>query len=564
MRRAGGFGQFRVLYRVFLLRVIDLELLSADGDTAKLLGQFAAVFAGISFLFAAPLFILSGNMPLPMLWTAEHLLIATTMTIVGLFSVLSWDSLMPDRRDVLVLGPLPIRTTTLFSTKLAATTAALGLVIVSLNIFTGLTWPLYFAAANGVWSTVRSLTAYGSTVVLAGIFTYCLVLILQGATMQLLPRQVYLRLSPALQVAACCLFVGLYFLEPSLESRQALAAPENNALLRWLPAYWFLGLFQQLNGSMSGEFASLAHRAWLGLVIAMCAALGVALAAYFRMLPKLVEQPDLIPSVRRSVWWPAAVNTTQVAIFLFSARTLLRSRQHRLVVSFYVGVGGAAVLAYTRLALGEGPVLHGLGATQMRGTVMSATIMLMCVAVAAVRIVFSLPISLRANWIFRMTEQMETARYVAVVRRTLLMMSVIPVWLGLASVLFFLWPPALAAKHLLALALLGGCLVEGALLGFQKVPFTCSFLPGKANVHIAFWISVLLLVPISNVAAHFERSLLDTSPGSILLILALGGILWAARRRNAVLAAAAGRLRFEELATQDVISLELDHGRSIN
>src|SRR3954471_24146786 len=102
-----------------------------------------------------------------------------------------------------------------------------------------------------------------------------------GATMQLLPRQAYLRLSSALQVAACCLFVGLYFLEPPLESHQALAAPENNALLRWLPAYWFLGLFQQLNGSMSVEFAPLAHRAWLGLVIAMCAALGVVLAAYF-------------------------------------------------------------------------------------------------------------------------------------------------------------------------------------------------------------------------------------------------------------------------------------------
>src|SRR3954471_17484094 len=78
-----------------------------------------------------------------------------------------------------------------------------------------------------------------------------------------------------------------------------------------------------------------------------------------RMLPKLIEQPDLVPSFRRSVSWPAAADTTQGAVFLFGARTLLRSRQHRLVVSLYVGVGGAAVLAYTRIVLGEGPVLHG-------------------------------------------------------------------------------------------------------------------------------------------------------------------------------------------------------------
>ena len=34
--------QFRVLFREFRLRVIDLELLSADGDPTKLLGQFAS------------------------------------------------------------------------------------------------------------------------------------------------------------------------------------------------------------------------------------------------------------------------------------------------------------------------------------------------------------------------------------------------------------------------------------------------------------------------------------------------------------------------------------------
>jgi hypothetical protein len=42
-------------------------------------------------------------------WGMEHFLISTTMLVVGLFAVLSWDSAFPDRRDVLVLGPLPVR-----------------------------------------------------------------------------------------------------------------------------------------------------------------------------------------------------------------------------------------------------------------------------------------------------------------------------------------------------------------------------------------------------------------------------------------------------------------------
>jgi hypothetical protein len=552
--RPSGISQFRVLYRVFLLRVIDLELLSADGDTAKLLGQFAAIFAGISFLFAAPLFVFGGNLPQSSLWTVEHLLIATTITAVGLFSVLIWDSLIPDRRDVLVLGPLPIRRTTLFSAKLASTGAALGLVIVSLNVFTGLGWPLFFAAGNGVLNTFRSLAAYSMTIVLAGIFTFCVVLIIQGVASHLLSRQLFLRISALLQVAACCLLVGWYFLEPSLESLQ------KTALLGWLPAYWFLGLFQQLNGSMSGEFVLLAHRAGLGVAVALCAALGVLLAAYFRTLPKLISQPDLLPSARRVAWWPPAVDTSQSAIFFFTVRTFLRSRQHRLIASFYLGVGGAGVLAYTRMALGEGSIILGLRAAQMREIVLSATIMLMCVAVATARIVFSIPISLRANWIFRMAERLETSQYVAAVRRTLFLMSVAPVWFAVASLLFFLWPPVFAATHLLALALFGGCLVEAALFSFQKVPFTCSFLPGKANVHIAFWVSVLLLIPLSNVSAHVEDRLLDTSIGSVFLILVLGATWWIARRRTTKQAIAAARLSFEELPAQDVMSLKLDHG----
>ncbi len=51
--------QLRVLYRQFLFRVFDLEVLSAhaQGDANKLLGQFAAllVFVSVGVAFAAML-----------------------------------------------------------------------------------------------------------------------------------------------------------------------------------------------------------------------------------------------------------------------------------------------------------------------------------------------------------------------------------------------------------------------------------------------------------------------------------------------------------------------------
>ena len=58
--------QFRTLYRVFLLRVVDLELLSADGDPTKLIGQFATIFVTISLFFTLPaLLMLMGTGSLP-------------------------------------------------------------------------------------------------------------------------------------------------------------------------------------------------------------------------------------------------------------------------------------------------------------------------------------------------------------------------------------------------------------------------------------------------------------------------------------------------------------------
>ena len=48
--------QFRVLYREFLFRMVDLELLSAHalGDSNKLLGQFASLLIFLSMLLSIP------------------------------------------------------------------------------------------------------------------------------------------------------------------------------------------------------------------------------------------------------------------------------------------------------------------------------------------------------------------------------------------------------------------------------------------------------------------------------------------------------------------------------
>ena len=56
---------------------------------------------------------------------------------------------------------------------------------------------------------------------------------------------------------------------------------------------------------------------------------------------------------------------------------------------------------------------------------------------------FAMPLDLRANWIFRITPVRGGANCLAARRRALLTIGVLPIWIGLAALLFSIchaWP----------------------------------------------------------------------------------------------------------------------------
>jgi hypothetical protein len=336
--------QFGVLYRQFLFRAVDLELLSASaqGDISKLLGQFASLLVFVSLLAALAALAFGGSdMPAPQrlaaTWGIEFFLIATTMLVVGLFAVLSWDSTFPDRRDVLVLAPLPVRARTLFLAKLAAVATALSLTVAALHSLAGLVWPLVLTPTHaGFLGVIRSFAAYWITMLAAGAFVLCSLLCLQGSA-ALLPRQKFLQVSSILQIAAFCLLLCVYFLEPMRVMPEALTAPQNQRLLAWLPSYWFLGLFQALNGTVHPALTPLAWRAAISLAIAVFGSGVSFLLSYLRTLRKIIEEPDITPGARGWRWLPPFGDPPLTATVRFTMRTLLRSRQHRLILSLLFG-----------------------------------------------------------------------------------------------------------------------------------------------------------------------------------------------------------------------------------
>jgi hypothetical protein len=423
----------------------------------------------------------------------------------------------------------------------------LGIAVVALNGISGLLWTWYFGPAHGgLLSAPRAFVAYWLTLLAATVFVFGGTLLLQGAASRL-PRQMFLRLSGVLQIAAFCLFVSVYVLEPSLESHVALTAAPNQRLFALLPSYWFLGLFEQLKGTMLPEFVPLMRRAWIALAVTCGGMLVTVLLSYMRAMRKTMEEPDILPGGFR-LPLPAVMKPVETAVMQFSVRTMLRSRQHRLILSWYLGVGFAIVLILL------GPAMRH--SHQMARAILSASVLMLCATAAAMRAVFSMPMTLKANWLLRVAALDPVVRYAKAVRRTFLLLAVAPVWICAAAVMLWLWPWRVAAAHLVLLALLGSILCDACMRGFHKIPFTCSYQPGKTKMQFAFW-GIVLLVPFLFMGAGYEWRYLQSLRGQILIaaVLVLPAIAmrwWSARS-----AKGAEAMLFEETEEAEMVSLAL-------
>ena len=396
-------------------------------------------------------------------------------------------------------------------------------------------------ASSGFLGVLRSYGAYWFTMLAAGLFVYGAVLGVQGLAAQVLPRRLFLRLSGYLQMAAFCFIVGVYFLQPGFGGLDDLAIGSIARVIQWLPSYWFLALYQQFNGSLHPALEPLAQRAWMGLVGVVCGAAVVYTLSYWRTLRKIVEEPDIVPGSLRLRWLPRFGTQPQTAIGQFTVRTLGRSRQHRLIVGLYLGIG----LAFTSLLLnGSGAGTNPWHEKSM--LLWAASIMMIVLAAAGMRVAFTLPLDLRANWIFRVIGVRGGLESLKASRRALLLLSVAPVWFATAIACLVLWPSRQSAAHLLVLGLVGLALADICLLHFQKIPFTCSYLPGKSRAHMVF-LGALCVLFIGSDGTMLERRALRET-GTSALMLALLFVVWILIRFTTVALAKREEpdLRFEE------------------
>jgi divalent metal cation (Fe/Co/Zn/Cd) transporter len=138
----------------------------------------------------------------------------------------------------------------------------------------------------------------------------------------------------------------------------------------------------------------------------------------------------------------------------------------------------------------------------------------------------------RANWIFRMTEDASTRCDQLRAVNGIVTGWVVGVPVAAASPLLWL---AFGARSMIAagvVALVGLVFVNAVLLGWRRIPFTCSYLPGKRLIAHTLVLGFAAFVLFTAGGVLLVHLALASTAAGIVIAFALCVIAWLLYRRR--------------------------------
>jgi hypothetical protein len=189
-------------------------------------------------------------------------------------------------------------------------------------------------------------------------------------------------------------------------------------------------------------------------------------------------------------------------------------------------------------------------------TVIWAAFVLVFALNVALRAALVLPIELRANWIFRMTEDEGTrADELNTVVRTLILLGVV---LPLAMLFPLEWAVlgSRAIQCMSIAGLSGLVLVELHMTEWRRIPFTCSYEPSRQLVWVTMVIGVAAFGLFTMAGPRLVWYSIDHPVGWLAVITILGAG-WLYLRRQRYWLAGQAALMFEDVLPNEVEPLKL-------
>lgn len=547
------------LLRHFLLRFFESDLITTPGQVAPAVIGAVSVFLPWFPVMMQPLkqkytYVSSLGSPAPYLRAirADELwLVTLMMSTIGLLTAIKWQSVFPSLRDYRALAALPLRSYQIFQSKFAALLIAATVAIFVLNLFPSLLFPM---VSGGRWALNPSFVVrvfVHATVCAAACYFFFFALVgLQGTLLVLLNRRIFEKLTGAIQVVVVPAMLVLVVLSFSIQPRVAARVLEPH-FAAWLPPVWFLGLYQRMLGDPDPEMRVLAARAVVALIISIMVSVSTYAVSYHRHRALLMEGVEVSAKKRhhdlRLLDW-FFPNPRQQAVIAFMLKTLAGSGQHRMILTAYAGFGLAVLLSGVeglRTMVGE-EKLHA-------AIFILAHVVMLAFLLVGLRHLFSLPSELRANWIFRLAEAGSRQQWLEAVDRLVLIVGTGMLLIPLALEYKLLGPRAIA--EVIMFAAVAFVAYEAVFRSWEKLPFTCSQLPGKTPMWIlalrlyAFlWLlplpNLILLSCLYNPIAFFVV---------LVTLLAIGRHLYVTRREYRSQA----RLIYEESPEPAVQALSL-------
>jgi len=466
-----------------------------------------------------------------------------SMIVIGFVAIIEWDALFLDRRDFAILTPLPVPVATIFTAKIAALLLFLGLFIVDVAGVPTILYPI--VETMGIRADVPFLrlcdmmAAHGVAVFGASAFIFLFVAAVHGVLINILHPRTFKVVSRCFQLAAIvALLLTLFLLLPVTSGLVPVwAAAHRAGGFFWFPPLWFVGVYQTLLGPAGELFHSLAGTAALalGAVTLVCAtAYIINYKRHTRRMLDAVETPHRFAAADAAHWLLNHLvlrRPLERATYFFTMNTLVRSTKHRLYLAAYAGVGFAlAAFGIIQMMVYAEDLRAAVLLSRPNQALLSIPLILSFFLLSGMRVVFTIPAEVRANWIFQIAGDEHRldcwagVRKVMIIRALLLHAAFFPIYAVLWE-----WPAAL--EQLILNVMLSLILIELLLMNFRKIPFTCSYQPGKANLAvlgIAYWFA---FATYAYTMAALERWLLQDGVRWIVFVMltaaVFGGlVLW--------------------------------------
>ena len=539
-RRRVSRTPFARLVAHFITRLTGSEDASGESrlGSGALLGLLAAPGAFLSFL-------LLDNYSSLMSWFRGHLrddlyvtssadkfmFISAAMAVTGIVTVLKWDRILPDAQDYLNLAPLPLRPrSVLFANALAIALAVL-IFAVDVSALSSFLFPMIVSAAmeSGFAAFVQFAAVHFFCVILSSVFTFCAIFAVFGTIAAVLPRNLFRAISSTLRGAALVAFLvlllsGFYGGEMLAVIRSAPSSP-----LHWLPSLWFLSLYQILQHRPTPALLSMAHLAWQSTVVVLALMLAAYGISYRRRFAAVLET-GRHPSRQRGrrimlavldLFAPRAAGFGRAG-FRFVTRALLQNEDHRLCFAVSLGLGWLlAIQSFAGARLGSAN-LPAVG-------VLEAPLTAAYLLILGLRIALEMPVTLPANWAFRITldpKENETAGIARRVIHAFLTLFVIAPGLALS-----LWrmAPVTALVHMLYVFSLSAFLVELFIADYRKMPLGCPTPGFRHNLLMLCMLQLFYFLAFTRIGAESERWMF-ANPWRFALVPVVLGSVWYANQ----------------------------------